>query len=119
MEEVKGAKLIHGKVCVKSGMERLFMPKKHIIMFVKNGRKTDMITIEGTFSLNTSLNSIEKKLDNRHFFRSHQSYIINLMMINKIVTTELETYVVMENTQEKALITKQNEKKLYNFIEIL
>ncbi|AOT69116.1 LytTR family DNA-binding domain-containing protein [Geosporobacter ferrireducens] len=119
MEEIKETKLIHGKVCVKSGMERLFMPKKNIIMFVKNGRKTDMVTVEGTYSLNTSLNSIEKKLDNRHFFRSHQSYIINLMMINKIVTTELETHVEMENTEEKALITKQNEKKLYSFIEVL
>ncbi len=119
MEEIKGSKLIHGKVCIKNGMERLFMPKKNIIMFVKNGRKTDMVTAEGTYSLNTSLNSIEKKLDNRHFFRSHQSYIINLMMIHKIVTTELETYVAMENTEEKALITKQNEKKLYSFIEIL
>jgi two-component system LytT family response regulator len=87
-------------------------------MFVKNGRKTDLHTIEGVYGIHDSLNNIEKKLDNRHFFRSHQSFIINLMMIRKIVTTELETYVAMEHTEERAQITKQNEKKLYELIEV-
>ncbi|MEW9121093.1 MAG: LytTR family DNA-binding domain-containing protein [Thermotaleaceae bacterium] len=119
MEDVMGRKLIHGKVCIKYGLERLFIPKKSIIMFVKKGRKTELITTDQTYSLNTSLSTVEKKLDNRHFFRSHQSYIINLMMIKRIVTTELETYVLMEHTEEKALITKQNEKKLYKYIEVL
>ncbi|MFZ5969177.1 MAG: LytTR family transcriptional regulator DNA-binding domain-containing protein [Bacillota bacterium] len=120
MEDMKTMKLIHGKVCVKHGNERLFIPKRNIIMFVKNGRKTDIHTIDGdVFSINASLNSIEKKLDNRHFFRAHQSYIINLMLIQKVVSTELETFVVMEHTKEKALITKQNERKLYDHIEVL
>lgn len=119
MEDQSTRKLIHGKVCVKNGSEKLFIPKRNIIMFVKNGRKTDMHTIDGeTFQINASLNRIEKKLDNRHFFRSHQSYIVNLMLIHKVVSTDLETYIVMEHTSEKALITKQNEKKLYHFIEV-
>ncbi|MDF2547799.1 LytR/AlgR family response regulator transcription factor [Anaerosolibacter sp.] len=118
MEENKSKILIHGKICVKHGHERIFIPKKSIIMFVKNGRKTDLHTMDGIYSIHDSLNNVEKKLDNRHFFRSHQSFIINLMMIRKIVTTDLETYVNMEHTEEKAQITKQNEKKLYELIEV-
>lgn len=118
MEERRSKILIHGKICVKHGNERLFLPKKNIIMFVKNGRKTDMHTTEGIFSIPASLNHVEKKLDNRHFFRSHQSFIINLMMIKKIVATDLETYVVMEHTDARAQITKQNEKRLYELIEV-
>ncbi|MDK2918963.1 MAG: two-component system, LytTR family, response regulator NatR [Candidatus Petromonas sp.] len=119
MDKKKGVKLLHGKVCIKNGKEKLFIPKKAIIMFCKNGRKINIITMQGEFSIYGSLNKIEEKLKSRHFFRSHQSFIINIQKIKKIISSSYENYVVLEGTKERALITRKREKKLYELIEVL
>ncbi len=112
-------KPFHGKVCIKDGSEKIFISKKNIIMFEKNGRKIDVICEEKCFSIYGSLNNIEEKLKSKHFFRSHQSYIINLQKLKKIISTDYENYLVLEGTDRKALVTRTREKKLYDQIEVL
>lgn len=119
MDKKAISKPLHGKVCIKNGNEKIFISKKHIIMFEKNGRKIDIITEEGNFSIYGSLNKIEEKLKSRHFFRAHQSFIINLQKIKKIISTEYENYLILAGTDRRALITKNREKMLYENIELL
>lgn len=119
METKKNKKsLLHGKICVKNGNERIFMPKRDIIMFYKEGRKTKMITNEGPFLINASLSQVEERLQTKHFFRTHQSYLVNVQKIKKIEYSEYENYVHLEGTEEKALITKKQEKSLYEMVEM-
>ncbi len=119
MDKKTLSKPLHGKVCIKNGTEKVFISKKNIIMFEKNGRKIDIITEENNYSIYGSLNKIEEKLKSRHFFRSHQSFVINLQKLKKVISTEYENYLILDGTDRKALITKNREKKIYDHIEIL
>lgn len=119
MNKKKATKVLHGKVCIKHGSEKVFISKKSIIMFYKNDRKVNILTTEGEFSIYGSLNKVEEKLKSRHFFRSHQSFLVNIQKIQKIISDEYENHIILEGTDKKALITRNRESRLYELIEVL
>lgn len=110
---------LHDMVCFKKGYEKIFVLKDEIIMFSTNGRRVDVYTTAGRYSVNAALNEIEKKLNDARFFRSSQSYLINLKMVKKVVSKAERRHIEFHRTGETALLSKSNERKLYEMIKII
>ncbi|WP_347489015.1 LytTR family DNA-binding domain-containing protein [Desulfoscipio sp. XC116] len=106
-------------ICFKQGNEKIFLLKNEIIMFATSDRKVDIYTLRGKHTVNTSLSEIEKKLNDAGFFRSHQSYLVNLKMAKKVSSKADKRYIEFHNTRETALISKNNERKLYEMVKLI
>ena len=106
-------------ICFKQGYEKIFILKDEIIMFAIRDRRIDIHTLRGKHTVNASLSEIEKKLNDAGFFRSHQSYLINLKMVKKVKSKSDKRYIEFHHTRETALLSKVNERKLYELVRII
>ncbi|SFG56979.1 LytTr DNA-binding domain-containing protein [Desulfotomaculum arcticum] len=106
-------------ICFKQGYEKIFLLKDEIIMFATSDRRVDIYTLRGKHTVSASLSEIEKKLNDAGFFRSHQSYLINIKMVKKVSNKADKRYIEFHNTRETALISKSNERKLYEMVKII
>ena len=106
-------------ICFKMGDEKIFILKDEIIMFSTNGRKIDIHTTARKYTINTTLNEIQKKLKDAMFFRSHQSYLINIRMVKKIISKGEMRYIEFHRSSETAQISKGNERKLFEMVKII
>lgn len=106
-------------ICFKKGYEKIFVLKDEIIMFSTNERKVDIHTPTCRYTINATLNEIEKKMNDVMFFRSHQSYLINLKMVKKIISNAEIRCIEFHRTSETALLSKGNERKLFEMIKII
>lgn len=77
-----------------------------IILIQREDRNTVIYAKDERFTTSESLGSLEKRLDDRSFFRCHKSYIINLNAISKIQPYGRWTYIVkLKGIDKDALIT--------------
>lgn len=104
-------------LCFKTGTEKVFVLRSDIVMFATRDRKVKIYTPAATFLVKNTLNEIEVKLADACFFRSHQSYLINLNKVMKIITKETRRYVVFYGIKRTAVISKANEQKLEAMIQ--
>lgn len=96
---------------VRDGM--IVVKKEDILMVERQNRQTVIITGNGEFALNKTLQEVETLLDDEDFIRSHKSYIIRLSAIRSLEIYGRWTYVVKFNgTDHDALITKEKAKDL-------
>lgn len=106
-------------ICFRKRHEKVFVLKDEIIMFSINGRKVDIHTVRGRHTINATLNDIENNLNDAGFLRIHQSYIINLKMIKAVKQKDGKRYIEFHHTDEIALISKNNEHKLYEMVKTI
>ncbi len=104
-------------LCFKTGTEKVFVLRNDIVMFATKERKVEIYTSTATFIVKATLNEIEVKLDDASFFRSHQSYLINLKKVKKIINKGTRRYVVFHGIKKTAIISKANEQKLEAIIQ--
>lgn len=77
-----------------------------IILIQREDRSTVIYTNNEHYATSESLSSLEKRLDDRLFFRCHKSYIINLNAISKIYPYGRWTYILkLRGIDKDALIT--------------
>ncbi|MGI5899834.1 MAG: LytR/AlgR family response regulator transcription factor [Christensenellales bacterium] len=99
----------------KPDISRLIIKKKDAVLFINTGdivlirredRSTVIYTANETHKTSDSLSSVERRLNPKHFFRSHKSYIINLAYIDSITPYGRWTYAIkLKGIREDALIT--------------
>lgn len=66
------------------------------IIFIESfGRKSEITTIKGHFTVNENISSIQNKLSGKLFIRCHRSYIININAIKNIE----KNYAILSNDQ--------------------
>ena len=101
LREKRERKLIHGKICVKQGNEKIFIPKKNIIMFVKNGRKTDLFTVDDKIYPNISRFYALKQKSNESrtpdgIRKLEKAYLENRKELEKLGNTNNEYILVKD-----------------------
>ena len=72
-------------ISVKSGQQQILIKLDEIFYIEKIGRNTFYRCVNGKFKTRETLQQLEEKLGNT-FFRSHKSYIINIMKIDRVIT---------------------------------
>lgn len=84
-----------------------------IIMIERENRASVIVTEQGQYPVNKTLNELEQVLPAGEFIRSHKSYILRLDRIQKMTIYGRWTYIVtLRGTKKDALITKENTKLL-------
>lgn len=111
--------LTFDKLLIKNKEGVTFLDTKDIILIQREEGATVIYTTDGgSYTTSEGLTDLEERLDNKIFFRSHKSYIINLYMINKIYPYGRWTYIVkLKNTTCDALITHEKYediKRMFN-----
>lgn len=107
------------KLIVKNKEGLSFISMEDIILIQREDRNTAIYTADERYITSDSLSELEERLDKNVFFRSHKSYIINLLMIHKIFPYGRWTYIIkLKNTQKDALITSERYEELQKLFEV-
>lgn len=106
------------KLIVKNKEGISFINMNEIILIQREDRSTAIYTTNEKYITSDSLSELEARLDSSIFFRSHKSYIINLLLIHKIYPYGRWTYVVkLRNTDKDALLTYERYEELQKLFE--
>lgn len=106
------------KLVVKNKEGINFISMDEIILVQRENRSTAIYTLDERYITSDGLGDLEERLDSSIFFRSHKSYIINLLMIHKIFPYGRWTYVVkLKNTEKDALLTHERYEELQKIFE--
>ena len=103
----------HPKLKIQSNDRCSFVNIHDIILITREDRRT-MIYATGGFIVHTyeSLQELEGRLKNYHFFRCHKGFIINPEMVVEILPWGSKTYSVkLANTSVTALMTLEKLKE--------
>jgi two-component system, LytTR family, response regulator len=102
---------IDEKVFVKDGDNCWFVKISDIIYFESNGNYTKVFFDKYKPMILKSLNLLEERLDEKHFFRTSRTQIVNVNKIEKITTYSSNTYkLILINNQEILLSRRQSVK---------
>jgi Response regulator of the LytR/AlgR family len=96
-------------ISIKSGFVLHTLKVEEITYLEKFGHILVVHTILGKIESSESLESIEKKLDNRLFFRCHKSYIVNISYISQIDYPKCTIYL---KNGESCIVSKRCKKEL-------
>jgi two-component system LytT family response regulator len=90
-----------------------------IIYITRKDRKTIIcLKREKNLIVSDTLGSLEEKLKDHMFFRTHKSFIVNLRMVKELVVHGRGTHcVVMENTQDTPLLSSENKEILEKLLK--
>lgn len=103
----------------KRGYEIFAINFADILFFERNQRITIIHTSNGSYELSASLNALETSLSNR-FFRSHRSYIINLDLIEKIVSWNAKSYTItFRYSDQEALLSRHRKNDLIQKLTLI
>lgn len=106
------------KLVIKNKDGINFINMNEIILIQREDRSTAIYTADERYITSDSLSDLEERLDSSIFFRSHKSYIINLLMIQKIYPYGRWTYVIkLKNTDKDALLTHERYDELQKIFE--
>jgi len=106
------------KLVIKNKDGISFINMDEIILIQREDRSTAIYTTNERYITSDGLTELEERLDRSTFFRSHKSYIINLLMIHKIFPYGRWTYVVkLKNTDKDALLTHDRYEELQKLFE--
>ncbi len=106
------------KLVIKNKDGINFINMNEIILIQREDRSTAIYTTDERYITSDSLSDLEERLDSSIFFRSHKSYIINLLLIQKIFPYGRWTYVLkLKNTDKDALLTHERYEELQKIFE--
>lgn len=101
------------RLAVRNGHEIIFIDVDSIIFMEKERKKTIIYTRDGRYDTYESLAELERRLNNKIFFRSHKSYLINLQMVERIIPWSNGTYLIkFRYTNNDALLSRAQAKIL-------
>jgi two-component system, LytTR family, response regulator len=99
------------KVFVKDGEKCWFVPLSEIVFFESCGNYTKVFFDKFNPLILKSLNALEERLDEKHFFRTSRTQIINVNKIENILAYSPSVYkLILANNQEILLSRRQSVK---------
>lgn len=85
----------------------------YLIEKEKNSKRTIIVTKNDSVVIVENIGKIIDLLNNKIFFRSHKSYIINISKVKRLTPYNDSTYKIeFQDIKEEALITNENLKLL-------
>ncbi|MCB2300526.1 LytR/AlgR family response regulator transcription factor [Clostridium tagluense] len=111
-----------------TGMKKLPLWKEECIYLVNPqdilyctvlNKEVLVLTKDGNFTTQYTLNQLGNKLSNYNFFRSHKSYLVNLDKIHKIVPWFNSTFVLkIEGWKEEVPVSRHYVKEFKKIINM-
>jgi two-component system, LytTR family, response regulator len=99
------------KVFVKDGTNCWFVDLADIIFFESCGNYAKVFFDKFSPLILKSLNSLEERLDEKHFFRTSRTQIVNVNKIDRVIAYSSSTYkLFLINNQEIVLSRRQSVK---------
>lgn len=120
LEEKKASKTalsFKDKITFKTGNEEVYVYISDIIMCEKINRKVVLYTKHGKYTLHSSLEEIERKLDNSLFFRSHKAFLINLKLTSNVKYLRDSAEIALQFTDRTAYLSKLRYKDFREAID--
>lgn len=92
---------------VKNGDEVFFVNTREILFLERIGKKVMIHSNNCEYETSVSLCYFEKKLQGS-FFRAHKSYLVNLDLIEKVVSWNENTYQIrFKNSKKEACLSRR------------
>lgn len=72
------------RLTVDRGGKKVFIPAADVCYFEARADFCNAICAEGTYLINESISSLERRLDSEGFIRVHRSYLVNLEDVHNV-----------------------------------
>ncbi|MCY7408946.1 MAG: response regulator [Chitinophagales bacterium] len=106
LETVAQAAPQNMRIVVKSGNKIKIISLPEVIYFEAADDYVNVVTAEGSFLKNKTMNFFEHSLDPLQFVRIHRSYILNVQHITRIEVYEKENYVAILKSGKQIPVSK-------------
>ncbi len=105
------------RICLICDREQIFLDPDSIVMLTVKKRQLKIHMADGqVYTCYGTLKEFGQKLDNRKFFRSHKSYLVNMDYI-KLVSIEYgEREIEFDCIRERAVLSRRKMKVLKELI---
>ncbi|MCM8900664.1 LytTR family DNA-binding domain-containing protein [Caldicoprobacter algeriensis] len=112
--------LLPGVITVWKNDRMVVLDHKDIVYCCTSGNKTEVKSFKGEFTSNLTLATLEQKLQQYSFLRTHKSYLVNLEHIKEIVPWFNYTYMLVMKGYEKdeVPVSRSYMKKFKNVMGI-
>lgn len=100
------------RIVVKTGTKVKIIPVHEILYLQSDDDFVKIITAEGSFLKNKTMQFYEDHLDPTQFIRVHRSYIIQLNQVNKIDRYGKESHIVLLRNGTEVPVSKTGYAKL-------
>jgi two-component system LytT family response regulator len=88
------------------------MAEKDIVLVTGNGSYCKIFNVDGeVIELSHNLNAFQNRLTSDCFYRCHQSFLLNLMHCQEVVTQGRQLFVSLSGNQE-AKVARSRKKEL-------
>lgn len=102
---------------IRGGKGTQIVSQNDIIFIEKQSKKCLVHTLTGIVETLDTLELLQTKLDQKKFFRSHRSYIVNSTMISRIEKWSDRAYKIkMLNTNGEPLLSRTGKKFFLSFL---
>lgn len=95
---------------VKGDKSEVFVNEESILFAEARGRRTRIVTDKSEYDVNSSLGEVEKWLNDRLFFKSHRSYLVNLNRVSELKATGRTYGIVLVEGARYGLIPLSRER---------
>ncbi len=82
----------------------VFVNEDQILFVEAQGHRTRIVTVQSELEVASNLGEVENWLDDRIFFKSHRSYLVNLNRVSALKTTGRTFGIALEGGQKYGLI---------------
>ncbi len=106
------------RVVVKTGSKVKIIPVHDIQYLEADDDYVKVVTAEGSFLKNKTMNFYEQTLDPQQFVRVHRSYIVHINQITKIEPYQKETHLAILRTGVQIPVSKTGYVKLKSMLGI-
>jgi two-component system LytT family response regulator len=102
----------NSRIVVKIGTKIKIIPVQTIHYLEAADDYVLVMTEEGAFLKNKTMNFFEKNLDAQHFVRTHRSYIVNVAQITRIDPYEKENHIAVLKSGRHIPVSKNGYSRL-------
>jgi len=119
-EEVQNEDILDSEdqIFLKDGDKCWFVTLKDVRMFISEGNYVRVMFDDQKPLVLRSLNNLEKRLDEREFFRANRKYIINLKWVEKIETWFNGGLMVMIKGGEQVEVSRRQSSKFKELLSL-
>jgi DNA-binding LytR/AlgR family response regulator len=105
--------LMTNRIIAESGEKAILVDVKDIYYAFTEGEKVAIKTISDKMYTRFTLKELEMRLNHKHFFRTHRSYIVNLDKVKEILPFFKGSYIlVLEDKEKSEIPVSRNQAKL-------
>ncbi|HYV91340.1 MAG TPA: LytTR family transcriptional regulator DNA-binding domain-containing protein [Chitinophagales bacterium] len=104
------------RIVVKIGSRIKIIPLQDVHYIEAADDYVNVVTSEGSFLKNKTMNFFEKNLDVQQFVRTHRSYIVNVQQITRIDAYEKESHLAILQSGKQIPVSKSG---YFNLKEVL